>query len=36
VGFGFATSFLGLIVAMPVIGHATWHVYRDALAAVDA
>ena len=29
VGFGFATSFLGLIVTMPVIGHATWHVYRD-------
>jgi uncharacterized membrane protein len=29
VGFGFATSFLGLIVAMPVVGHASWHVYRD-------
>jgi len=36
VGFGFATSFLGLIVTMPVIGHATWHVYRDALAVADA
>ena len=29
VGFGFATSFLGLIVTMPVVGHATWHAYRD-------
>lgn len=29
VGFGFATSFLGLIVAMPIVGHASWHVYRD-------
>lgn len=29
VGFGFATSFLGLIVTMPVAGHASWHVYRD-------
>lgn len=28
VGFGFATSFLGLIVTMPVAGHASWHVYR--------
>ena len=29
VGIGFATFFLGLIVTMPVIGHATWHAYRD-------
>lgn len=29
VGVGFATSFLGLIVTMPVVGHASWHVYRD-------
>ncbi|MDP1659156.1 MAG: DUF2189 domain-containing protein [Methylotenera sp.] len=29
VSFGFATSFLGLIVTMPVVGHASWHVYRD-------
>lgn len=29
VGFGFATNFLGLIVTMPVAGHASWHVYRD-------
>jgi uncharacterized membrane protein len=29
VGLGFATFFLGLIVTMPLIGHATWHAYRD-------
>jgi uncharacterized membrane protein len=28
VGVGFATSFLGLILLMPVAGHASWHVYR--------
>lgn len=26
---GFATYFIGLIVTMPIIGHATWHAYRD-------
>jgi uncharacterized membrane protein len=26
---GFATLFLGLIVTMPLVGHATWHAYRD-------
>jgi uncharacterized membrane protein len=26
---GFFTLFLGLIVAFPLIGHATWHAYRD-------
>jgi uncharacterized membrane protein len=26
---GFATFYLGLIVAVPWIGHATWHAYRD-------
>jgi len=25
----FATSFLGLIITMPIIGHASWHAYRD-------
>lgn len=32
VGIGFATLFLGLIVTMPLIGHATWHAYRDLVA----
>ena len=26
---GFATMLLGLIVILPVLGHATWHAYRD-------
>ena len=29
VGAGFALWFAGLIVAVPVIGHATWHAYRE-------
>lgn len=29
VGIGILTWFIGLIVAMPVVGHATWHAYRD-------
>jgi uncharacterized membrane protein len=29
IGLGFATLFVGLIVATPIIGHATWHAYRD-------
>lgn len=26
---GFALAFVGLVVAAPVIGHATWHAYRE-------
>lgn len=26
---GFATLLFGLIVAMPLLGHASWHAYRD-------
>lgn len=29
IGFGLATNFLGLILTMPVVGHASWHVYKD-------
>jgi uncharacterized membrane protein len=29
VGIGFATLFIGLVVAVPIVGHATWHAYRD-------
>lgn len=29
VGLGIATYYAGLIVAMPLVGHATWHAYRD-------
>jgi uncharacterized membrane protein len=28
-GFGLATAYLGLIVTMPLVGHATWHAYRQ-------
>ncbi|MFO1502814.1 MAG: DUF2189 domain-containing protein [Steroidobacteraceae bacterium] len=30
---GFATAFVGLVVTMPVIGHATWHAYKDTIDA---
>lgn len=36
VAIGMATQFLGLIVIMPLLGHATWHAYRDLVAAPDA
>ena len=29
--FGFFTWNLGFIVAMPLVGHATWHAYREVL-----
>lgn len=32
VGVGLATLYVGLIVTGPVIGHATWHAYRDLVA----
>jgi uncharacterized membrane protein len=25
---GMATAFIGLIITMPLVGHATWHAYR--------
>jgi uncharacterized membrane protein len=28
---GIATMFVGFIVVMPLIGHATWHAYREAI-----
>ncbi|MGB8250903.1 MAG: DUF2189 domain-containing protein [Azonexus sp.] len=34
-GIGFATAFTGLIVTIPILGHATWHAYR-ALVPPDA
>jgi uncharacterized membrane protein len=33
VGAGFASFFVGLVVAMPLIGHATWHAYRGVVEA---
>ena len=29
---GFATYAIGLLVVFPIIGHATWHAYRDLVA----
>ncbi len=29
VTLGFASHYLGLIITMPIIGHASWHAYRD-------
>lgn len=26
---GFATAYIGLVVILPLIGHASWHAYRD-------
>ncbi len=26
---GFATFMAGLIVTLPLVGHATWHAYKD-------
>lgn len=33
VALGFATAFIGFVVLIPLIGHATWHAYR---ATIDA
>jgi uncharacterized membrane protein len=27
--FGFATSCIGLVLTIPLVGHAAWHAYRD-------
>jgi uncharacterized membrane protein len=32
---GFATAFVGLIVLFPLLGHATWHSYKDVIDASD-
>lgn len=32
---GIVTMFVGLIVVLPVLGHATWHLYRLAVVGVD-
>jgi uncharacterized membrane protein len=29
---GMAVVFVGLVVAVPVLGHATWHLYRKLVA----
>lgn len=32
---GFATAFVGFLVLLPLIGHATWHGYRETIDASD-
>ncbi|HTR85749.1 MAG TPA: DUF2189 domain-containing protein [Reyranella sp.] len=34
-GLGMVPGLLGLAIALPVIGHATWHAYRDIVVFVD-
>lgn len=31
-GMGLFTAFLGMVIAFPLIGHATWHAYREVLS----
>jgi uncharacterized membrane protein len=33
--FGFATLFVGLVIAFPLIGHATWHAFGDLVERRD-
>lgn len=35
-GLGFATYYVGLIIALPLVGLATWHAYREVVAPADA
>lgn len=32
---GFATALLGLILVIPLLGHASWHAYRDLVDTTD-
>ncbi|MEM1138779.1 MAG: DUF2189 domain-containing protein [Pseudomonadota bacterium] len=36
VAAGIATAFIGLALAFPLLGHATWHAYRDMVPEVPA
>jgi uncharacterized membrane protein len=31
-GIDACTLYLGMIVTLPLVGHATWHAYRDLVA----
>jgi uncharacterized membrane protein len=33
---GFATFYLGLVLVLPLIGHATWHAYREVVEQPSA
>jgi uncharacterized membrane protein len=30
---GFATALLGFLILLPIIGHATWHAYKETIDA---
>jgi len=34
-GIGLITFYLGLAIALPLIGHASWHAYRDLVESDD-
>lgn len=36
IGAGVVTGYLGLVVTMPLIGHATWHAYKDLVVWPEA
>lgn len=36
VAVGVATLFVGLAITFPLLGHATWHAYRDVMPAAEA
>ena len=33
IAIGFATAMIGLIVILPLLGHATWHAYQETIDA---
>ena len=33
---GIALGFIGLIITMPLVGHATWHAYRALIEPLPA
>jgi len=35
IGLGLLTFYIGLALAMPLVGHATWHAYRDLVPTED-
>lgn len=35
-GIGYLTAFIGLIVIFPLLGHATWHAYREIVGEMPA
>jgi uncharacterized membrane protein len=36
VGIGFATFLVGMVVVFPLLGHATWHAYRDLVEPTES